>query len=370
MGAYPLERSQLRLTSWFASTRMEASLPSPEDPPPKVKRAMTALLDVRNLETRFKVRKGYVYAVNGVSFQLQKGETLGVVGESGCGKTVTMLSLLRLLPPAARIENGQVLFEGQDLLRMDSRQLRAVRGAQIGMIFQDPMTSLNPVINIGVQMSEPLVYHRGMTMAQALQRSAELLEMVGVPDGEARLREYPHQLSGGMRQRVMIAMSLACEPKVLIADEPTTALDVTIQAQVVELVKKLRDELGTAVIWITHDLGVIAGLADRVMVMYAGFVVEEAFVDDLYDDPRHPYTVALLNSLPSVSETKGHRLASIGGSPPDLTARPHFCPFFPRCEYAMDKCQTDNPPLGPTPGVNDPRHRIACWVDVREKSQI
>lgn len=207
-------------------------------------------------------------------------------------------------------------------------------------------------------------------MAQALQRSGELLEMVGIPDGEARLREYPHQLSGGMRQRVMIAMSLACQPKVLIADEPTTALDVTIQAQIVELVKKLRDELGTAIIWITHDLGVIAGLADRVMVMYAGFVVEEALVDDLYEDPRHPYTVALLNALPSVSEIKGHRLASIGGSPPDLTTPPHFCPFFPRCRYAIDECRTDNPTLEPAPRVDDPRHRIACWVDIREREQI
>ncbi len=331
---------------------------------------MKALLDVTNLETRFKVRKDYVYAVNGVSFQLQEGETLGIVGESGCGKSVTMLSILRLLPPAACIENGQALFEGQDLLQMNKRQLRKVRGAQIGMIFQDPMTSLNPVVNIGVQMSEPLVYHQGMTMAQALQRSGELLEMVGIPDGQARLREYPHQLSGGMRQRVMIAMALACKPKVLIADEPTTALDVTIQAQVVELVKKLRGELRTAVIWITHDLGVIAGLAERVMVMYAGFVVEEALVDDLYDDPRHPYTVALLNSLPSVSETKGHRLACIGGSPPDLTARPHFCPFFPRCRYAIDKCQTENPPLETAHGVDDPRHRIACWVDIRERRQV
>ena len=330
---------------------------------------MTVLLNVRNLETRFKVRKGYVYAVNGVSFQLQAGETLGVVGESGCGKTVTMLSLLQLLPPAARIVNGRALFESQDLLQMNKRQLRKVRGAQIGMIFQDPMTSLNPVVNIGLQMSEPLVYHRGMNMPQALQRSAELLEMAGIPDGQARLRDYPYQLSGGMRQRVMIAMALACQPKILIADEPTTALDVTIQAQIVELVKELRDELGTAIVWITHDLGVIAGLAERVMVMYAGFVVEEAAVDDLYDDPRHPYTVALLNSLPSVSETKGHRLASIGGSPPDLISRPHFCPFLPRCRYAIDKCRTENPPIRPAPGIDDPRHRIACWVDVRERSQ-
>ncbi len=331
---------------------------------------MAVLLDVRNLETRFKVRKGYVHAVNGVSFQVQKGETLGVVGESGCGKSVTMLSLLQLLPPAARIENGQALFGGQDLLQMNKQQMRAVRGAKIGMIFQDPMTSLNPVVNIGVQMSEPLIYHKGMTMVQSLQRSGELLERVGISDGWSRLREYPHQLSGGMRQRVMIAMALACQPKLLIADEPTTALDVTIQAQIVELVKKLRAELGTAIIWITHDLGVIAGLADRVMVMYAGFVVEEASVDDLYDDPRHPYTVGLLSALPSVSETKERRLASIGGSPPDLPARPQCCPFLPRCDYAVDKCRTQNPPLETAPGVDDLRHRIACWVDIRRGSQV
>jgi oligopeptide transport system ATP-binding protein len=329
---------------------------------------MTALLDVRDLETRFKVRKGYVHAINGVSFQLQESETLGVVGESGCGKSVTMLSILRLLPPAARIENGQALFKGQDLLQIDRRELRAVRGAQIAMIFQDPMTSLNPVINIGVQMSEPLVYHRKMSMAQALQRSAELLDMVGIADAQDRLHEYPHQLSGGMRQRVMIAMALACQPDVLIADEPTTALDVTIQAQIMELVKELRDELGTSIIWITHDLSVIAGLADRVIVMYAGFVVEEAAVDDLYDDPRHPYTVGLLGALPSISETGQRRLTSIRGAPPDLIARPDFCPFFPRCKYAIDKCRTENPALRPAPGVDDSRHRIACWIDIRDRS--
>jgi oligopeptide/dipeptide ABC transporter ATP-binding protein len=325
------------------------------------------LLDVNHLQTRFKVRKGYVHAVNDVSFHLQGAETLGVVGESGCGKSVTMLSLIRLLPPAARIENGEAFFEGNDLLQMNKQQLRQVRGAQIGMIFQDPMTSFNPVVNIGVQMAEPLIYHRGMTKSQALKRSAELLDMVGIPDSRARLKEYPHQLSGGMRQRVMIAMALSCHPKIVIADEPTTALDVTIQAQIVELVKKLRDELKMAIIWITHDLSLIAGLADRVMVMYAGYVVEEASVDDLYDDPRHPYTLGLLKALPSASETQHRRLASIAGAPPDLSASPQFCPFYPRCEYGEEKCRTENPPLVTPPGVKDRGHRIACWVDNRER---
>jgi oligopeptide/dipeptide ABC transporter ATP-binding protein len=327
---------------------------------------MTVLLDVRDLETRFHVRDGYVYAVNGVSFRLEEGEVLGVVGESGCGKSVTMLSLLRLLPPAARVEKGQALFKGQDLLQMSTRELRKVRGAQIGMVFQDPMTSLNPVVRIGVQMAEPLIYHRGMSKAEALERCAQLLDLVGVSDGRSRLRDYPHQLSGGMRQRVMIAMALSCQPNVLIADEPTTALDVTIQAQIVELVKELREEVAAAIIWITHDLSVVAGLADRVMVMYAGLIVEEALVDDLYADPRHPYTIRLLGAMPSVDATRKRRLTSIPGAPPDLVAPPTFCPFLPRCEFAMDRCQTQNPRLAPAPEAGDPEHRIACWADVRE----
>jgi oligopeptide/dipeptide ABC transporter ATP-binding protein len=330
---------------------------------------MSALLDVRSLETRFHVRKGYVYAVNGVSFHLQKREVLGVVGESGCGKSVTMLSLLRLLPPAARVEQGQALFQDHDLLQMSTREMRKVRGAQIAMVFQDPLTSLNPVVRIGVQMAEPLIYHRGLSMTAALARCAELLSMVGVPDGQSRLRDYPHQLSGGMRQRVMIAMALSCQPKILIADEPTTALDVTIQAQIMALVKELRDQVDAAIIWITHDLSVIAGLADRVMVMYAGQVVEEALVDELYDDPRHPYTVKLLGALPSAGETRKRRLTSIPGSPPDLVARPHCCSFLPRCDYAIERCRTENPTLEPVPGANpeDGGHRIACWVDIRDR---
>ncbi len=327
---------------------------------------MSVLLDVQDLQTRFQVRKGHVYAVNGVSFQLDQGETLAVVGESGCGKSVTMLSLVRLLPPAASIESGQVLLRGEDLLQLNLRQLRDVRGGEIGMIFQDPMTSLNPFINIGTQMAEPLIYHRGMSKSEALARSAELLEMVGIPDGAARLREYPHQFSGGMRQRVMIAMSMSCEPAVLIADEPTTALDVTIQAQIVELVKELRDRSGVAVIWITHDLSVVAGIADRVIVMYAGYIVEEAPVDALFEDPRHPYTVGLMGALPSLAGETGTRLTTIGGSPPDLVDLPEFCPFHPRCPYAIDRCRKENPMLEPVIDAGDGGHRAACWVDIRE----
>ncbi len=327
---------------------------------------MAALLDVRDLETRFHVRNGYVHAVNGVSFQLEQGEVLGVVGESGCGKSVTMLSLLRLLPPSARVEKGKALFNGKDLLQMSTSELRKVRGAQIGMVFQDPMTSLNPVVRIGVQMAEPLIYHRGMSKSEALKRCAELLDLVGVPDGKSHLRDYPHQLSGGMRQRVMIAMAMSCQPSMLIADEPTTALDVTIQAQIIELVKDLRQEVSAAIIWITHDLSVVAGLADRVMVMYAGSVVEEAVVDDLYADPRHPYTIRLLGAMPSVDATRKKRLTSIPGSPPDLVAPPTSCPFLPRCEFAIDRCQAENPRLAPVAQAGDSGHRIACWVDVRE----
>jgi len=327
---------------------------------------MSVLLDVQELQTRFQVRKGYVYAVNGVSFTLEEGETLAVVGESGCGKSVTMLSLVRLLPPAASIENGKVLLRGEDLLELNLRQLRDVRGGEIGMIFQDPMTSLNPFINIGTQMAEPLVYHRGMSKSDALARSAELLEMVGIPDGEARLRDYPHQFSGGMRQRVMIAMSMSCEPAVLIADEPTTALDVTIQAQIVELVKELRDRSGVAVIWITHDLSVVAGIADRVIVMYAGYIVEEAPVDALFEDPRHPYTIGLMGALPSLTGEAGTRLTTIGGSPPDLVDLPDFCPFHLRCPYVIDRCRKENPMLEVVDEASERGHRAACWVDIRE----
>src|SRR4030095_9157347 len=255
------------------------------------------ILDVQGLETTFKTPDGIVHAVNGVSFGLAEGETLGVVGESGCGKSVTMLSVLGLIAsPPGKIVSGKAFFSGQDLIKMSKEDIRHVRGAQIGMIFQDPMTSLNPVLTIGRQLEEPLILHIGMTKKQASERAAELLRMVGIPNAKDRLSDYPHQYSGGMRQRVMIAMALSCSPQILIADEPTTALDVTIQAQITDLVKRLRDELGMAIIWITHDLGVVAGLAQRVLVMYGGFIIEEAPVMDLYASPEHPYTLGLLGS--------------------------------------------------------------------------
>jgi oligopeptide transport system ATP-binding protein len=324
---------------------------------------MPTLLEVKDLKTQFQTREGLVYAVNGITYELEEGETLGIVGESGCGKSVSVLSLMRLIPePPGKIAGGQALFQGQDLLKMSTDEIRRVRGAQIAMVFQDPMTSLNPVLTIGRQLTEALELHLGMTKEQSRQRAVELLSMVGIPKAGDRLNDYPHQFSGGMRQRVMIAMALSCAPQVLIADEPTTALDVTIQAQIVDLVKRLRDELGMAIIWITHDLGIIAGLARRVIVMYAGFIIEEAPVKDLYGDPRHPYTLGLLGSLPRVDDTTHRRLVSIEGLPPDLLGLPPGCPFAPRCVYAVDRCQKENPPLESV----SPGHWKACWVDVRQ----
>jgi len=320
------------------------------------------LLDVQGLETTFKTPAGVVHAVNGVSFGLKEGETLGVVGESGCGKSVTMLSVLRLIAsPPGKIKEGKAFFFGQDLLKMSDEEIRHVRGAQISMIFQDPMTSLNPVLTIGLQLEEPLRLHVGMSRSQARDRAAELLTMVGIPKAKDRLGDYPHQFSGGMRQRVMIAMALSCSPQILIADEPTTALDVTIQAQIMDLVRRLRDELGMAIIWITHDMGVVAGLAHRVVVMYGGYLVEEAIVKDLYASPEHPYTLGLLRSLPRVDEKEHPRLVSIDGSPPVLFEKPSHCPFAPRCTWAMEKCWKENPPLLDV-GKD---HRVACWVDTR-----
>ena len=320
------------------------------------------LLDVKGLETQFKTPDGIVHAVNGVSFGLKEGETLGVVGESGCGKSVTMLSVLGLIAsPPGKIAAGEALFFGQDLLTMPAEKLRQVRGAQIAMIFQDPMTSLNPVLTIGRQLEEPLMIHIGMTKNQARDRAAELLSMVGIPNAKDRLNDYPHQYSGGMRQRVMIAMALSCSPQVLIADEPTTALDVTIQAQIMDLVKRLRNELGMAIIWITHDLGVVAGLAQRVLVMYGGFIIEEASVNDLFANPSHPYTIGLIGSLPRVDGKQQGRLYSIEGQPPVLYQKPHSCPFAPRCKWVMERCWKENPSLDPISN----EHRVACWVDVK-----
>lgn len=303
------------------------------------------VLDVQGLKTVFKTRAGEVHAVNDVSFDLKAGELLGVVGESGSGKSVTMMSLLKLLPiPPADIRAGSVMFDGQDLMQVDQETLRSVRGGKIGFVFQDPMTSLNPVFTIGYQISEPLRKHMGMNKKEAAARSKELLELVGIPDAERRLDDYPHQFSGGMRQRVMIAIALACDPQVLIADEPTTALDVTIQAQILELMKELRDKLGMAVIWITHDLGVIAGIADRVMVMYGGQVVEHAPVHELFSNPRHPYTSALLKTIPSISGKRAARLTVIEGQPPLVVGAPTACPFLDRCASAMPVCAVKVPP--------------------------
>src|SRR5664280_1455932 len=320
------------------------------------------LLDVKGLETEFKTPDGIIHAVNGVSFALEEGETLGLVGESGCGKSVTMLSVLRLIAmPPGKIVGGEAFFRGQDLLKMSQEDIRHVRGAQIAMVFQDPMTSLNPVLTIGVQMEEPLRLHLGMNRNQARARSAELIAMVGIPSSKDRLRDYPHQFSGGMRQRVMIAMALSCGPQIMIADEPTTALDVTIQAQIIELSKRLRDELGMAIIWITHDLGVIAGLARRVSVMYGGYLIEEAQVNELYAHPQHPYTIGLLGSLPRLDSTRHQRLYSIEGLPPVLYEKPNACPFAPRCKWAMERCWKENPVLE----TLAPEHRAACWVDTQ-----
>jgi oligopeptide transport system ATP-binding protein len=321
------------------------------------------VLDVQDLVTRFYTPEGVVHAVNGVSFHLDEGETLGIVGESGCGKSVTMLSMLRLIPePPGKVESGQAHFMGRDLLQLTRDEMRLVRGSQIAMIFQDPMTSLNPVMTIGKQVAEPMLEHLGMTTEQAQDRVVDLLSLVGIPEARKRLDDFPHQFSGGMRQRVMIAMALSCNPKILIADEPTTALDVTIQAQIIELVKALRDKLGMAIVWITHDLGIIAGLAERVMVMYAGYVVERADVAELYTNPRHPYTIGLLGSLPRVDGRHARRLTNIDGRPPDLLAKPISCPFAPRCTYVIDQCRQENPALREVGSG----HEIACWVNVGE----
>jgi peptide/nickel transport system ATP-binding protein/oligopeptide transport system ATP-binding protein len=314
-------------------------------------------LEVTDLKTVFHTHDGVIHAVNGISFGLDAGELLAVVGESGSGKSVAMMSLLQLLPmPPAKIAGGQVRFQDQDLVRLSASQIRHVRGARIGFIFQDPMTSLNPVFTVGYQLMEPLREHMGLSRKDARKRAIELLELVGIPAADKRIDDYPHQFSGGMRQRVVIAIALACDPQVLIADEPTTALDVTVQAQILELVRELREKLGMAIIWITHDLGVAAGIADRVIVMYGGLVVEHATVEEIFAAPQHPYTRALLDSLPG-RHTANERLRSIAGQPPLLLAEPASCPFAPRCGHAFDRCLQRNPPLIP---VGD-GHWAACW---------
>ncbi len=322
---------------------------------------LETVLEIEDLTVRFHTRAGVTYAVNGITYSVRGGETIGVVGESGCGKTVSVLSLLQLLPQDIAQVTGSAIFMGRDLLSMDRSELRKVRGRQIALIFQDPMTSLNPVLTIGSQLAEPMRVHQGATKLEAMQRAEKLLELVGIPEAGRRLADYPHQFSGGMRQRAAIAMALACNPKILIADEPTTALDVTIQAQIVKLVKELRDQFGMSLIWITHDLGVVAGLADRVIVIYAGYVVEEADVESLYASPAHPYTAALLRSLPRVDERGSQKLTNIGGSPPDLNHLPAGCPFAPRCDYVQPICREQMPPRFSL----TPSHQAACWVDLQ-----
>jgi oligopeptide transport system ATP-binding protein len=321
-----------------------------------------SVLEVRDLKTVFRTRGGEIHAVNDVSFHLRKGELLGVVGESGSGKSVTMMSLLRLLPmPPAEIRGGSAMLNGRDLLSMSDEELRSVRGAKVGFVFQDPMTSLNPVFTLGNQIMEPLIKHMKMSKAQAEARAVELLELVGIPGAKQRLHQYPHQFSGGMRQRVMIAIALACDPDVLIADEPTTALDVTIQAQILELVRELRQKLGMAIIWITHDLGVIAGIADRVMVMYGGQIVEQAPVRELFANPQHPYTRALLQTIPRISGERETRLKVIEGQPPILSGPLTACPFRARCEFRHDTCDQLNPARRAIDGLPLGKgHDVAC----------
>ncbi len=327
---------------------------------------MAPLLEVRNLETQFKTQDGIVKAVNNVSFYVNRGETLGIVGESGSGKSVTSLSVMRLIPnPPGRISGGEVIFDGQDLLKMSEEEMRDLRGNRIAMIFQDPMTSLNPVLTVGQQITESLILHLKLSNSEARSRAIELLNMVGIPSAAKRIDEYPHQFSGGMRQRVMIAMALACNPELLIADEPTTALDVTIQAQILELIKRLQDDLGMAVIVITHDMGVVAGMSDRVMVMYAGRVVEEGTTSEIFHNPRMPYTIGLLKSIPRLDDAIDRRLEPIRGLPPDLITLPQICAFSPRCDFfKAGECDTQVPPLRSV-GAN---HNAACLFDINIES--
>ena len=325
------------------------------------------LLEVQDLKTYFKVKAGRVRAVDGVSFAVKPGEKVGVVGESGCGKSVTALSIMRLLPqPAGEYAGGSVLFNDQDLLDLPEKEMRKIRGGKIGMIFQDPMTCLNPTMTIGKQIGEALRIHLKLSKDEALKRAVSLLEQVGIPAAAERVNSYPHQFSGGMRQRVMIAIALACNPKLLIADEPTTALDVTVQAQILELINGVCTEFGTAVILITHDLGVVAGVTDRVVVMYAGKIVETAPTDELFANPRHPYTLGLLASVPRLDEQRHAQLKTIEGAPPNLINPPTGCPFMPRCAFARAICRT-MPPLDPI-GENS-NHYKACWVDVTDPKE-
>ncbi len=323
------------------------------------------LLDVRDLRTAFVTDDGIVGAVDGVSFSVKPGQTIGIVGESGCGKSVTNLTIMGLNPKTARV-SGQALFRGEDLLQAPQRRLQEIRGNEIAMIFQDPMTSLNPVLRIGNQLVEAVLLHNDISHTEAKARALEALKEVGIPQAAQRIDDYPHQFSGGMRQRVMIAMALINDPDVLIADEPTTALDVTTQAQIIALIGRLQKDHGTAVIMVTHDLGVVAEIADEIVVMYAARVVERASVDELFEQPRHPYTWGLLGSLPRL-EADVDRLVQIPGQPPSLLAPPKGCRFNPRCRYAFHRCHEEDPQLMLVPGTND--HLQACFLDEDTKSR-
>ncbi len=327
---------------------------------------MEKLLEVKNLETSFKTNVGEVHAVRGVSFYLNQGEALGIVGESGCGKSVTMMSIMRLIDSNGRIVNGDIIFDGKDISKVKDSEMNSIRGNDIGMIFQDPMTSLNPVYTIGDQLMEPLLKHKGMSKEEARKEAIEMLGLVGIPSPEKRMKQYPHEFSGGMRQRAMIAMSLICKPKLIIADEPTTALDVTIQAQILDLMKDLKNKLNTSIILITHDLGVVADLCSRINVMYGGIVVETGTTEDIFYRGKHPYTWGLLGSVPNPKETTKEKLKPIEGQPPDLLKPPVGCPFAARCDYAMKICIEKQPPQFEV-GEN---HKCACWLCHKDAPKV
>lgn len=319
---------------------------------------MAQLLQVQDLKVRFYSEKQTIHAVNGISYTLDEGESMAIVGESGSGKSVGVLALMGLIRyPPGRVEGGKAIYRNRNLIGLTDSEMRKVRGREIAMVFQDPMTSLNPVLPIGLQLTEMIQPHLGMDRAQATQRAAEMLSLVGLPNAADRLKDFPFQFSGGQRQRIMIAMALSCNPSLLIADEPTTALDVTIQAQIVELVRDLQKKLGMAIIWISHNLALVAGMVDKVAVMYSGYIVEQAPVDDLYERPLHPYTLGLMHAMPQLDSKDQTRLASIDGLPPDLRRAATACPFAPRCPYAIDQCRAERPPLFAT-GLN---RTSACW---------
>ncbi len=324
------------------------------------------ILVIDNLNVKFSTDSGTVHAVNGISYRIKSGETVGLVGESGCGKSVSMLAVMGLLPTQQAKVEGNIRFQNLDLRKISAQELRSLRGNRVAMIFQDPMTSLNPLLTIEEQLIEPMLEHLNMSKENAIHKAIELLKLVGIPSPEKRLSDYPHQFSGGMRQRVMIAMGLSCNPDLLIADEPTTALDVTISAQIIDLVKELRNKFGMSIIWITHDLGVVAGLVDRLLVMYAGQVVEEGSVESIYELPLHPYTKGLLGAVPRLDSKLGQSLTTIQGKPPSLFSLPPGCPFAPRCGYVQPICREKNPPLI----QKKLNHFTACWVDIQSKDKV